>query len=250
MIELQLTIVRVPPGSALTAGVLAPLTGPTVIGRATDSGLVLMDRTVSRQHARIWPSTRGWFVSNISTRNGIFVDGVPVAPGRDAPLEPGAKLQLGGVVLTVDAVEETLPVNEPLSASTRRARLLVRRDGDGCTAHWEGRLMPLPPVAALTLFALARAPSAIVHEWDIQTVVGRPFNLPQAISAIRRAFRGLVQDGIIGLDALAAIVASTCAEEITAVDPDGLARHLVRARRRHGYALMLPTYAVDCEEAG
>lgn len=251
MTDLQLTIARVPAGSTLATGLTFPLAGPTLIGRAPEADLVLADRTVSRRHARIWPTPSGWRVANRSRGNGIFVDQASVAPGAEAPLPAPCRLQIGGIIFAVDAVAETVPVNEPIIAPRPAGpALVVRRDGDGCTAHWQGRLMALPPVAALVLFALARQPAAVVHEWDIQQVVGRACNLPQAISAIRRGFRALIREGATTVDALAALIARASAEEVSAADPATLARQLVRARRRHGYALLLPATAVRCDEAG
>lgn len=247
--ELQLTVALAPAGSALAPGRVFPLTDAARLGRAPDADLVLADRTVSRQHARCWPTPDGWRIENVSKANGLFVDAVPVAPGDAAAVRPGSRLQIGGIVFAVEAVAETVPVTQPLLAQAA-ASLVVRRDGDACTAHWAGRFVPLAPTAALVLFALARTPGAVVHEWDIQNSVGRSFNLPQAISAIRRAFRTLMQADDATRERLGALIGQAATAPISTHAPANVARQLIRARRKHGYALMLPPSAVRREEQG
>lgn len=221
------------------------------MGRAPDVDLVLADPTVSRRHLRFEPKSDGWSVHNISKANGVFVDGAAVPVGQSAPLPEGATLQIGGVVLAVSTLEETVPVNRPLSAPKDDAPLLqIRRDGDACTVHCRGRLVPMPPVAALVLYALARSPATVVHEWDIQTAIGRDCNLPQAISAVRRALKDLIAHGVLTADELARLTAEAHVEAVPEADLSALARQVVRARRKHGYALMLPADSVATQDAG
>ena len=66
-------------------------TRPFVIGRGADCELVLDHGAVSRRHARIVRGKEGHLVEDLSSRNGVCVDGVPVR---------GAALLLPGMVLT------------------------------------------------------------------------------------------------------------------------------------------------------
>lgn len=253
MIDLQLIVRHVPPESAVPVGQRWPALGDCVIGRSPDVEIMLADRTVSRRHARIERVGAAWQITNLSRANGVFIDGQPLASGGSAPLPCGVDLQVGGLILRVDALEETVPVTDPITTVATpppEPLLIIRRDGDACTVHCRGRFVPMPPVAALVLYALARQPGAVVHEWDIQDVVGRPCHIPQAISAIRRALRGLVADGLISAEELAKLAALAHADSLEATDLGALSRQIVRARRKHGYALMLPSTRVQAEVEG
>lgn len=251
MMELQLSIRRASADSGLTPGPAFVVALPATMGRSPDVDLVLVDRTVSRRHARFALTGADWSVTNISTGNGVFVDGQAVAAGESAPIGPGTELQIGGVVLAVTALEETVPVTEPLSPLNADGPLLqIRRDGDACTVHCRGRLVSMPPIAALVLYALARSPAKVVHEWDIQSAIGRDCNLPQAISAVRRALKDLIEHGVLSADELARLTAEAHVEAVPDADLSALARQVVRARRKHGYALMLPPDSVTTQDAG
>jgi diguanylate cyclase (GGDEF)-like protein len=64
-----------------------------VIGRGDDSDIRLQDHSVSRRHARIEPSSEGYYVSDQHSTNGTFVNDKPL----DAPrlLNDGDYLRVG-----------------------------------------------------------------------------------------------------------------------------------------------------------
>ena len=73
------------------------------LGRAPDNDLVLPDRRVSRRHARIAAddgaaASGGFFIEDVGSSNGTFVDGRRVTR---AFLDPGATITLGDTRLTV-----------------------------------------------------------------------------------------------------------------------------------------------------
>ncbi len=47
-----------------------------VIGRSTRAGLTIPDRSLSRLHARLFRSGETWFVEDLGSRNGTFIDQV------------------------------------------------------------------------------------------------------------------------------------------------------------------------------
>ncbi len=70
----------------------------TVIGRAPGSTILLPDTFVSARHARIvWRDGR-WWIEDLGSTNGTFVDEQPVT--RAVPLHPGATVRVGQTVLT------------------------------------------------------------------------------------------------------------------------------------------------------
>lgn len=69
-----------------------------VVGRQEGCDLVLKDDTVSRQHARIVRDAGGYFVEDLNSRNGTYLNGKPVT--QRARLHSGDRVQLYDVVMT------------------------------------------------------------------------------------------------------------------------------------------------------
>jgi len=82
------------------------------IGRATTNQLVLPDpdRTISRVHAQV-VLRNGAFVVIDRGSNAISVNGTPLGNGRDAPIKPGDKLDIGGYVIQVQKGHQTVAVD-------------------------------------------------------------------------------------------------------------------------------------------
>jgi diguanylate cyclase (GGDEF)-like protein len=83
------------------------VTSATVIGRGDDCELRLDDAAISRRHARIFRDGATWFVEDLQSQNGTFVDAERLRAPR--ALVDGARLQIGrGTVFRVslqDALE-------------------------------------------------------------------------------------------------------------------------------------------------
>jgi hypothetical protein len=69
---------------------------PQVIGRGQGSHIIITDKTLSRQHARVWASTEGLVVEDMHSTNGTFVNGQKVSGA--VRLRPGDTLQLGDII--------------------------------------------------------------------------------------------------------------------------------------------------------
>jgi type VI secretion system FHA domain protein len=88
----------------------APADGPSAqfdelggtIGRANNNQLVLPDpeRTISRVHARLVFRGGGFAIADNGS-NPISVNGIPTGAGREHPLKPGDRVQIGGYELEV-----------------------------------------------------------------------------------------------------------------------------------------------------
>ncbi|MBX6391612.1 MAG: FHA domain-containing protein [Frankia sp.] len=80
------------------AGTVIPLTGePITIGRAPDSSLVLDDDFASGRHARLFPRDGTWYVEDLQSTNGTFLDHTKVTNPMPIPL--GAPVRIGKTVL-------------------------------------------------------------------------------------------------------------------------------------------------------
>lgn len=82
-----------PPGTSLP---VLPVTG---IGRDLDNEVVLADPTVSGRHAVINLRDGAWWVEDLGSTNGTFVNGKAVEPGAPVITRSGDVVRLGAVRL-------------------------------------------------------------------------------------------------------------------------------------------------------
>lgn len=73
------------------------------IGRSRECDLVIASAEVSRRHCEIRPGAHGWTIEDLGSTNGVRIGGVVATPGTRAALEPGDTVELGTVVLRVEA---------------------------------------------------------------------------------------------------------------------------------------------------
>jgi RsiW-degrading membrane proteinase PrsW (M82 family)/pSer/pThr/pTyr-binding forkhead associated (FHA) protein len=94
---------------------LYPLTErSTTIGRGLNNHVVLIDPTVSREHARLIWRKGTWLIENLSAHNTLHVNQLNVPPGSQTSVQPGALLVLGQTTLQLLA-----PRIEPAAPPTR-----------------------------------------------------------------------------------------------------------------------------------
>jgi RsiW-degrading membrane proteinase PrsW (M82 family) len=117
----------------LGGGHVAPITrGTSTIGRAQRNTIVLLDPSVSRDHARLLATKGGWWVENISTGNTIEVGGRILAPGDGAPLAVGEVLRLGQTELQLVAPRPHAPA--AMSSADANAAALAEATGESTGA--------------------------------------------------------------------------------------------------------------------
>jgi hypothetical protein len=69
----------------------------TTLGRIAGNDVILPDPTVSRRHARLYFHESRWYLEDLNSANGTFVNDVPIV--RPAPLLEGDEVRLGDLVL-------------------------------------------------------------------------------------------------------------------------------------------------------
>lgn len=91
----------------------------TTLGRDLRNAIVLLDPTVSRQHARILWDHGAWTIENCSRRNALWAGEREIGPGERANLQVGDQLRLGNTVLELLAPRQpgggTAAVRHPTS---------------------------------------------------------------------------------------------------------------------------------------
>ena len=79
-----------------------PLGGqPLLIGRAQDADLVLEDDYASGRHARLFPQGSRWFLEDLGSTNGTFVQGNQLT--RTMAIDPGTPVRIGKTVMELKA---------------------------------------------------------------------------------------------------------------------------------------------------
>jgi hypothetical protein len=89
----------------LAGGGAEPLTDLLMIGREAGCRLVIDDSSVSRQHAVIHEVAGKWYVEDLGSRNGTFVDGNRIAAGTRCRLRQSSRLGIASNVLVVRLTE-------------------------------------------------------------------------------------------------------------------------------------------------
>ena len=82
-----------------------------LIGRLSDCELQISDSCVSRAHAQVYLDGDRWWVRDLDSANGTFLDGTRI---QDAPLPAEARLELGpgGPLLSLSIEREKAPDKE------------------------------------------------------------------------------------------------------------------------------------------
>jgi len=74
---------------------------PYTVGRGVHNDLSLPDPSVSKVHARIDHQAGSFFIEDMGSRHGVYVDAVRV---QRSALGDGAQVQLGNITLRFSAV--------------------------------------------------------------------------------------------------------------------------------------------------
>ena len=98
--ELGRLVVAASPGGEPAAGTTLRLDAITTIGRDVNNAIVVDDQFASAQHAVLTYRGRTWYVEDLESTNGTFVNGARV--DGVAPLGFGDELQIGQVRLRLD----------------------------------------------------------------------------------------------------------------------------------------------------
>ena len=78
-----------------------PLVSKISIGRDPKNNVVLNDKMVSRFHAEIQKIKNDFFVTDLNSSNGTFVNNIKVPEGKYVKLKENDKIRLGKNELTI-----------------------------------------------------------------------------------------------------------------------------------------------------
>jgi putative nucleotidyltransferase with HDIG domain len=131
------------------------------VGRLDALEIVLDDNSVSRYHAEVRPTERGWRVRDLGSTNGTRLNGVRLGNGQ-WPLRVRDLIQFGEVAVVVDDLQEPELEGDPTVAEPMRVAGTAK-------ASWDEALQGLAfdrarcPRAGEQLLALLRAGHHLGH---------------------------------------------------------------------------------------
>lgn len=120
-------------------------------GRLASLEIVLDDSSVSRKHAEVRHGEDGWFVKDLESTNGTYVNGVRIGTGEQ-PLRPRDIVQFGKVAVIVE-VNDATPDGPPSNSHIVAAAPSTFEEGIRRIAFDRNQM----PRAGEELFALLRA---------------------------------------------------------------------------------------------
>ena len=71
------------------------------IGRDTDNDVVVDNKLASRHHAMIQKIKDAYFIKDVGSTNGTFINGVRIPNEKYVKLNPGDKISIGNMSLVV-----------------------------------------------------------------------------------------------------------------------------------------------------
>jgi hypothetical protein len=91
--------------------------GIYTIGRSPDNNIQILDKTVSRKHLKIFRKKNEYFIEDLKSRNGTFVNGARVQAGDEIEVKKGVPLAVGRIFLHLSGdYEEQGVVDKKLQA--------------------------------------------------------------------------------------------------------------------------------------
>lgn len=86
---------------SLKPGTVFDLKDENRLGAGPGNDVVLHDRYISGIHARLRWDGSGWWVEDLSSRNGTYVNRQLIPPGKAQPLPKGGVLEIGDMAFEV-----------------------------------------------------------------------------------------------------------------------------------------------------
>jgi serine phosphatase RsbU (regulator of sigma subunit) len=168
--------------------------GEAVVGRAEECDLVIEDRAVSRRHARLEQAVDGWWIEDLGSRGGTWLNGRAIT--RRQRLTDGDRLGIGQLVLAVATSGGAAPAAPaPARGGTPAPGTSIFRRADELLAS-SGAVAVTDEVAVLRRHAERLELLNGVHQ-----ALGRSVSLEELLELVLdRAFRALApEEGVIVL---------------------------------------------------
>ncbi|MCB1282396.1 MAG: SpoIIE family protein phosphatase [Salinibacterium sp.] len=104
---------------------------PYTMGRSTGCDAQLADKTVSRRHCRITYSSDNWFITDLESRHGTYVNGAQLDVNTPTMLSEGDLIRMGPWTYRArmtEAAPSTLPTANDVDTSAHRVQKVPERE--------------------------------------------------------------------------------------------------------------------------
>jgi hypothetical protein len=187
MQETAIIIMLTAPEGSQSASRWALEQQPTLVGRHPGCDVHLPDRQVSRHHARVFHTQQGFFIEDLGSKNGTFVNGNRVQ--EPVRLKDGDLIQIGlAYRLSFVGAEGTVPLHFDAGKG-----FALRLDSEKKQVWIVGKQLepPLSPAQFDLLEVLVEADGSVVNRDQIaHTIWGSSEGVTeQAIDALVRRLR-------------------------------------------------------------
>ncbi len=173
------------------------------IGRVGDHQINLPDREVSRQHARISVQGGQYYIEDLGSLNGTWVNGERIAPNHPIPLISGCEIRLGpqarllfseaGATIPASTALHELYSSLPVGEAIGEYRLSINQQRREVWLGGQRLEPPLSPVQYALLALLASAPGRVFSRDDIATAIWPDYDRTgvsdEAIDAVVKRLR-------------------------------------------------------------
>lgn len=138
--------IRTPNGGSYT---IAVGSGDVEIGRAASCGVRLPYPAVSSKHLRLIDRGGEWSLRDLGSKNGTILDGRAAPAGQDIPLNDGAIVRIGELVIEAHLSNDATDGFTLTETGTVLRKLIVESlDSDGAYLESErGERIPIPDFA-------------------------------------------------------------------------------------------------------
>ena len=135
------------------------------LGRSRENTIILHDEHASRHHAQIYPENGAWFIRDLGTLNGTFVNGEKIT--QAVCLQHGQVIGIADMRLRFRQEDSGLLMGTFREVPSKDA---IARSGEGSTVLWADELASLYEYMTATV---ETTDPDVVVEQTLQTVVGR-----------------------------------------------------------------------------
>ena len=90
--------------------------GVNFLGRSPDNEIILTDKTVSRKHLKVVRKGDKYLITDLKSRNGTFVSGAFMSPGKEEEVGEGVPIAVGITVICLGegCAEQMVPFLESI----------------------------------------------------------------------------------------------------------------------------------------
>jgi adenylate cyclase len=107
------------------------------IGRASENEIEMKDEYVSRRHLKVFKRGDRYFLQDLNSSNGIFVNGVQVPAGEEVEVKEGEPITIGMslICLGKTCLEQIIPFVDSVYTSEELAELETMSGQDRALTH-------------------------------------------------------------------------------------------------------------------